>query len=225
MDKKDIKYEFKGLNLSEKDKTWGQERFQDYIISYPHLNQNLGNAQLLEELVWAEIVLERIKQGVEDKVKKDGDKIISPQDKDYASLQTARAQVMALKKELGMFEEKKNQDVFEIIQGLQEKFAEERKRNPLAFKTTCPHCGKAYCLKRRTENYEEFISPFFEDKILNNKPLMELYHTGVITKEQAAKVLGVNPKFIDWLDKNVYHLKVEDDNQEPPAEESAPTNQ
>ena len=118
-------------------------------------------------------------------------------------------QVLELKEKLGLFDEKDKLDAFKDIENAKKKFAEYRKEHPLSFKTTCPFCSKIYFLRRRTENYEPFISPFFaEDKILINKPLMELYFNKKITKEDVSKVLGTSEDYIDWLIKNFFNNKI-----------------
>lgn len=233
MEKSEIKYEFKGLNLPSEDREWGKTRFQEYLLSYPHLN-NLGNSHLLEELVWAEIMLERMKEQIgnlckkADSYKKEISKPQTISDKDQKSLQEARDQVLELKKKLGMFEERKDSDEFKKMRELEEKAAEYRRSHPLSFKVTSPFDGKIFYLKRRTEGYESFISPFYaDDKVVKNTPLHKLYKSGKITKEEAAEVLGVSPEYIDWLDEKIYHtgtkeVKVADVEIPTPTSEAPP---
>jgi len=127
MTQKQPNYHFEGLNLPEKDREWGRKLFDDYIAFFPHLN-NLGNARLLEELVWAEIMLERMKQAISEKCKatekhNQADTYTSTVgEKEQKNLQEARNQVLDLKKNLGMFEANKIKDSFQQIDELKAKF-------------------------------------------------------------------------------------------------------
>lgn len=232
MEDQDKSYSFEGTGLTEEQITWGRARFNEYLAAYPHLN-TLGNSQLLEELVWVEAILEANKQKRADIVNikakagspiKDSNDAVSRTLKD--DIQAGRDEVIALKTKLAMFEAHKDRDAYQTIQELMEKFETYRKNNPSSFKCTCPFCAKSFALMRRTDQYSEFISPFLEDKILNNKPLMEIYHQGLLSKEQVAKVLGVYPQFIDWLDAKCYGRKVAGAQEQsaPTHEESAPLN-
>jgi hypothetical protein len=231
MEDKDKIYQFSGTGLTEEQVSWGRNRFNEYLSAYPHLN-TLGNSQLLEELVWVEAILEANKQHRAEIINlkaKAGSAVSNSTDavskRLNEEIQTGRDEVITLKTKLAMFEAHKDRDAYQTIQELMEKFEAYRKQNPSSFKCTCPFCAKSFALMRRTDQYQEFISPFLEDKILNNKPLMELYHQSLLTKEQVAKVLGVYPQYVDWLDAKCYGRKVAgDEEQSAPThvEESAP---
>lgn len=221
MENKDKKYNFVGTGLTEEQKSWGSLRFDEYISSYPHLN-TLGNSQLLEELVWVEAVLEANKEAigviVNKKISKDSP-VSKTKDIVPSGLLTAveegRAEVINIKTKLGMFEERKDSDEFKKMRELEEKAAEYRLSHPLSFKTTCVHCGKSYGLKRRTENFEEFKSPFLDDKLIKNDSLWESYKDQQpLTKERVAEILGVSPLYIDWLAENIYHSGIKKDKVE-----------
>ena len=206
---KDSIYAFRGTGLGVSEKNSAKKRFEDYIVIYPHLNK-LSLLQLLEELVFLEAISERYKNKIakisKNKTVKDSNVVPSGLMKE---LQGNIQQILDLKEKLGLFESKKKLDAFKDIKDLKTKFAEYRKRNPLSFKVDCPHCSKIFFLKRRTENYEPFVSPFFaEDKILINKPLMELYFAKIITKKQTANVLGVASDYIDDIIIKFFKKKI-----------------
>ena len=199
---------FVGEGLLTGEKRWGSTRFKDYLASYPHLTK-LGNLQLLEELVWKEVIQERFKKQIGalglEKTGKDGTVTIEsiPKNIQEAADEGLRF-ITELKTKLGMFEDQKMSDAFKEFMALKAKASEYRKLHPLSFKCTCPFCAKIFYLKRRTEHFEEFKSPFAEDKVLNNKPLFELYKSGKLTREEVAGVLGVSPDYLDWLDEKIY---------------------
>lgn len=210
-----VAYKFVGSGLTETEKIWGEQRFKEYRESYPHLNKR-GTLQLLEDLVWREALQEKLKQQICDTDVENKRKIaageknvkneISKPVQD--SINDGLQQIVDLRTKLGMFEDQKVSDAFKAFQLMREKASEYRRAHPLLFKTTCPFCARGYGLKRRTTHFEEFISPFLEDKILNNRPLFALYKEGKLTKEDVAAVLGVSPKYVDWLDEKVFGNKV-----------------
>lgn len=198
-----IKDGFEGTGLSDSEKAWGVTRFAEYRKAFPHLNKQ-GNLYLLEELVWRECIQERFKIQVGE-LKKNAVTAMAPLSKDLTtSINDGLSQITEMKTKLGMFEEQKTLDSFKYIQETKEKFAAYRLAHPLVFKCTCPKCAFSFGIKRRMEHFEEFVSPFLESKILNNDPLFKLYKQGKITKDDVANVLGVSPKYVDWLDKKVY---------------------
>lgn len=210
MENKEIVYVFQGVGLTDDEKKWGKQRFRDYRSSYPHLNK-LGNLHLLEELVWKEVMQERFKIQIgklgEDKNKKntDGTNTLEPIPHHLQeSLDSGLQSIIELKTKLGMFEDQKTTDAFKDFLALKEKAAEYRKTHPLSFKCTCPYCAKVFYLKRRTEHFKEFKSPFAEDKVLNNRPLFAIYKEGRLTKEDMAAVLGVSPDYVAWLDEKIF---------------------
>lgn len=206
---KSIRYDFKGTGLEKEELSWAKKRFTEYRGAFPHLNK-LGSLQMLEDLVWRETIQERQKKQISfagtGKVRDDGTKfpdyVAKPLQESFDNIS---AQINDLKKNLGMFEEQKTTDEFKKIQELEEKVAEYRRTHPLSFKVTSPYDGKIFYLKRRTEGYEPFISPFYaDDKVLKNTPLYNLYKNGKITKQEMADVLGVSPDYVDWLIKKFY---------------------
>lgn len=213
MDENKKLYQFQGLGLTTSEKRVGKTNFEAYISNYPHLNKQSA-LQLLEELIYYELLQHRYKQKVANLNKKKRDEnaqVIPGTLKD--GMNENLEQIMKLKEKLGLFDSKEKLDAYQDIKNLEKKFEEYRKRNPLSFKVTCCHCSKIMFLKRRTENYEPFISPFFaEDKILINRPLMELYHKGKITKEEASDILGVTPDYLNWVDEKFF-LKKENNEQ------------
>ena len=65
-------------------------------------------------------------------------------------------------------------------------------------------------LKIRTEAWEALKHPFFQDKLLANRPLWKLYKDKKITKEDVANVLGCSAQYIDWLEKKIYQAPAQD---------------
>ena len=207
---KAIKDSFVGSGLNPEEIKYGQARHAEYKRTYPQLNK-LSNLQLLEELVWLECLQERFKNqvGVVTAPRPDpktGEiKMESVPKHLQESISNNLAQMMDLKTKLGLFEDQQSLDAFKDLEDLKKKAAEYRQQHPLSFKCTCPYCAKIFFLKRKTENYEEFKSPFYaEDKVLKNNELHACWKEGILPIERYAKALGVSSDYILWLDENIY---------------------
>lgn len=204
---KDSIYTFRGTGLGVSEKNSAKKRFEDYIVIYPHLNK-LSLLQLLEELVFLEAISERYKNKIakisKNKQVKDSNVVPSGLMKE---LKENTGQILELKTRLGLFDEKEKLDAYKDIENYKKKAAEYRKEHPLSFKTTCPFCSEIYFLRRKTENYEPHISPFFENKILVNRPLFEVYHNKKINKKEIADILGTSEDYIDWVEEKILKIK------------------
>lgn len=202
-------YRYQGLGLTTKERNAGKRRFENYQKTYPHLHK-LSDLQLLEHLVFLEILDERYKNRIgelsKNKTLKDVGIIPSGLLKD---LNDNSAEIVGLKEKLGLFADKEKLSPFQDFEDLKKKFKVYRDNHPLEFKTTCPWCAKIYFMKRRTKDFEPHISPFFDGggKILHNRPLMELYHKGKLTKEEVSLVLGTSADYVIWLEEKFYKGK------------------
>jgi hypothetical protein len=200
---------FMGTGLQPEEVSTGKVRYNEYRKIYPQLNK-LSNLTLLEELVWLECLQERYKKQVglitEPHKQADGTIKSEPIPKHIQeAIVTGLERIVDLKTKLGLFEDQKTLDAYKDLNDLFLKAAIYRKEHPLEFKCTCPHCTKIFFLKRRTTNYEEFISPFFpDDKVLKNTPLYLLYKNGKIDKTDFASVLGVSEDYVEWLEEKIY---------------------
>lgn len=210
MSEKDKIYTFKGTGLSTSERNTGRKRFEDYIALYPHLNK-LSLLQLLEELVFLEAISERYKNKIAKITKNKAVNAAGVVPSNLMKeLQDNTKQILELKEKLGLFDDKDKLDAYKDIENLQKKFNKYRGHNSLKFKTTCPFCSEIFFLKRKTENFEPHVSPFFEDKILVNRPLMKLYHESKITKQDVANVLGTPIDYVDWIEKKFFGKKDSD---------------
>jgi len=113
-------------------------------------------------------------------------------------------QMLVLREKLGLFENQKDNDPLKYIYDLEEKFKKWKEDHWDERKVSCPFCSKIFFLNIRTDKYTANKSPFFEGKVIANKPLFLLYKKGKITKQEVAEVLGVSPDYVDWLSRNYY---------------------
>jgi len=205
-----INYEFKGVGLNRSERQHGEKKFQNYCVHY-HIDA-YSDLQMLEELVYQEIMQERLKAKVtflEEKYKKE-DKEYSVPRHIVETMKINFEQILVIKEKLGMFENKEGKDGFIYIQQLKEKFKIWCQGNQGSRTIVCPHCSKIILLKIRTEAWEAQKHPFFKDKVLANRALWQLYKDEKITKAEVAAVLGCSVQYVDWLEKKIYQAPAQE---------------
>lgn len=184
---------FRGTGLEPAEKKWAGRRFNEYKANY-----NIGNfsdLQLLEEIVWREVLQERYKKSLEDKP-----------DARYIqnNLNDNLSQILILKEKLGLFETKK-EDEYKAFKVLENKFDIWKKEHIEERKVTCPFCSEIFFLNIRTDKYTESKLKLFKNKILCNEHLWKIYKEKKITKEEFAEILNVSPDYIDFLESKIYN--------------------
>lgn len=205
------KYEFRGIGLNKSEKYFGQKKFDEYVRIY-HIVQ-YSDMQLVDELVYKEILQEQLKIQIQDKKAKfdKANKLLEEKDKKEFSIPTYvmtamnnnLEQVLILKEKLGLLNTQTGDDGFKYITQLEEKFkiwCQENQDRTF----TCPHCSKQILLYMKQEYWETMKHPFFESKVLANKKLWQLYKENKITLKDVAEVLGCSEKFVNWLERKIY---------------------
>ena len=193
---------FKGTGLTHNEKRIAQRKFKKYKEIY-HID-SLSDIQLLESLVYRELLQERTKEQIKDDV--DKNQILKPASTRLMNIINNNEEcILILKEKLGLFEDKKVKDPFKHIQILKKKFKKWMSENQGSRTLICPHCSKLVLLKIRTKAWEALKHPFFKDRILANVHLWKLLKEGKITKDDIAKVLGCSSDYIDWLKEKIYN--------------------
>jgi len=192
--------DFDNSGLSSKgEKRWASNRFQDYRQKY-HID-NISDSQLLSELVFFEALQLRYRKSIEkfsnSITTSDTPKIPNAILK---ALNENLAQIIILKKELGLIrEDKTGDDPFIYIQTLKKKFAKWRESNQASRTIKCTHCSKMILLKIKTDIWEAQKHPYFKDQVLYNERLAKLFKEGIITKDDVAEILGCSEFYVKWL--------------------------
>lgn len=148
------------------------------------------------------IYLETIQVRLQDKMNEMNDKggVIPLQMID--SVHKNLREINELKSKLGLIGEKREEvksDAYKALELLKDKFKRWREENQGSRHLICPYCGKMVMLKIRTDAWEAQKSPLFQDRVLANKYLIQLYLEKKITQEDVAKVLEVSNDYVSWL--------------------------
>ena len=203
-------YQFVGTGLLTEELKWATKRFKEYRKYYSNVD-SYSDLQLLEELVIRETEQERYRTKMKDLAEETDDgtkkKALIPRTI-VEALDNNLEQILKLKDKLGLFEDKKQQSLYQYIEGLNKQFKLWREKNWSVRKLACPFCGKVFFLNIRTEKWKANKCPFFSGRTLANKPLMELYEAKKLTKEEVARVLGTSPDYVEWLQKKFKENKL-----------------
>ena len=196
---------FTGTGLNDEETQWGRDRFNEYCKNY-HIDQ-LSDLQILQELVYREALQERYKRriGEIEEANKTATKKASTK---YVqdSLNSNLDNIIKLREKLGLFREKKDNDPYEYLEQLEEKFEKHRKENAGDYSLVCPHCSKMIFLMFSVKNYKATKHGFFpRGRFLTNDHLWKLYREEKLTKEDLAQVFQTSPDYVDWLAKHIYH--------------------
>lgn len=220
MDNENSKYVYKGLGLNRTECKHGQQKFDEYCTVY-HITA-YSDLQLLEELIYREIMQENFKVQIEEKKKKTEteNKTLSEKDQKDVVIATYMVdamnqnleQIFSLKEKLGLINNQEGDDGFKYLQQLEEKFRLWEKENQASREVVCPHCSKLILLHIRTETWEAQKHPLFKDKILYNEHLVKMFLENKITSEDVAKVLGTSPSYVQWLIEK-WHQRKEKENE------------
>lgn len=199
MNEKDIEYKYVGVGLDTNEKRLGHKKFKDYIEKYNI--SSLSDLSLLEELVYLELLADKIKVNIAEKQEKcivDNKEFNVPKFL-IDSMNVNFEQIIAIKDKLGMFENKDGNDGFAYIQKIKEKFKRWEEENQASRTMVCPECSKMILLRIKPEVWEIQKHPFFQDKLLANKHLVVLYKAGKITAEDVGLILETSPAYTNWL--------------------------
>lgn len=189
--KNELNYKFQGTGLSTAEKKIAKKRFDKYIKAYPGID-NLSDFQLLENLMFREIVQEKYKEKIgslnKNKAVKDAQIIPEYLMKAYSNNEE---QILILKEKLGLFKEKNIDDPYKQHEILEKKFDIYRKEHPEEFKTTCPFCSEIFFLNIRTDKYQESKLKLYKNKVLCNEHLWKCYKEGLV--------------FVKWMSQHQKH--------------------
>lgn len=193
---KNLDFEITTLFISGDEKLKAKElltRYQeDFNIS------NVSEKNNLMKLVYYEILSVRIMKSINDIHKKN--KVVPVQVID--TLNKITDKISQLKEELNIG--KKDDTSSNFWETMKKKSKKWRENNQGSRLAICGKCGTTLLLKIRTDKYDCQVHPFFKDRILYNKKLVELYIEKKITKKELSEVFETSEDYINWLVKKLW---------------------
>jgi hypothetical protein len=196
-----------GLSLTDRK----EEKEYLYLFNKYRKGYHLSSAsdeEILKQICYWEILYKRLQHRLDKIEKAEGSPSVPITV--IKTLNDIQTQIVELKEKVGLFEEKKQDDPFQYIQRLKDRFRHWREENQASRFRICPHCSKTVLWMVRAESYDALKHPFFKDRYLTNDHLWQLYRENKITKLDMAKVLLGNKcestDYIDWLEKKLAHI-------------------
>jgi len=209
MAEENIKYEFRGIGLNKSEKYFGQKKFDEYIKVYKITQYS--DMQLVDEMVYKEILQEQLKEQIADKkakLEKNNKELPEKQKKEFSiptyimtAMNNNLEQILVLKEKLGLLNANTGDDAFKHFKILENKFKIWCEENQASRTFTCEHCSKTNCLYIKPDVWESQGHAFFKDRILGNPHLVKLYKEKKLTDVDVALILGTSPAYTEWLVK------------------------
>ena len=188
---------FVGLNKEEKEKAL--QHYNQYISE--HSFESLAEKSTLINLVYLEILNDRIKEFIEKEGKEKQGAIPLRMTEQLVENTT---QIMTLKEKLGMMKDKDSDTALNLLEELKEKALKYYEEHAGETYVKCPECQSLFRLLMKINGLEPAKATFFKGTTLYNEKLMELYHYKKLTREELAEILGVHSQYIDFIYNNIY---------------------
>ena len=196
------KLDIESLFVDKTEQKKASELLKKYIDEYTI--ESVSDKNSLFQLIQLEIISLRLQAVMNNLHVKDNAVPI-------AMIKTMHENITAittLKDKLGLNKEvEKVDEGYKALELLKKKFALYREENQGSRTLICPHCGQMTLLKIRMDKWLVAKHPFFKDRVLTNKHLIQLYKDKKITKEDVAKVLECSTDYIEWIISKHYSKK------------------
>ena len=180
----------------DEDKKQAKNLLSKYLDDYTP--ETVSDINTLRSILFLEVLNGRL----QDELNKDKESDHSTNARTVDTIHRNLNQILVLKDSLGLSKNKKDGNIKSVDQKIalmRKQFKVWRENNQASREAVCPYCGQQFLLRIRMEHWEEQKHPFFKDRILYNKPLIDLYLQKVITKEKLAEILECSPDYIDWV--------------------------
>ncbi len=189
--------EVEGMFTNRKEKKAARSLTKKYLQYFTP--QNISDQNNLKHLIFLEIVQVRLQVLLNEANDELGGAV---------GLKTLEAhnknlkEIADMKQRLGLIQDKKkDKDSLDKWKLLQKKAKVWRNENQASRTLVCPKCAGMTLLKIRTDIYDAQEHPYFQDRLLYNKRLVELYLDKKITDKDLALILNISTDYVGWLIK------------------------
>lgn len=192
IDDLEIVGQFDDPDEKKRGKELATKYFSDYTFEF------ISDKNTLKQLIYLEIVNERL-QKMLNEFYTDSRAVPTQM---MEALHKNVIQITTLKESLGLTKDTGDEDksdAMKALDTLKKKFKKWRAENNGSRTIICPECSKLVLLKIRTDAWEAQKHPFFIDRILANKALIDLYRKNRLTKRELADILMTSEDYIDWM--------------------------
>jgi len=182
-----------------------QELERALSLYYKYLDENsfenLAEKSSLITLVYLEILKERIQEFIKkEEIEKNGAIPLQMAEK----ILEIDTQIMEIKEKLSMLKDKNDSTFVKTWEELKKKALTYYNEHAGCTTVKCPHCQKLFNLLMDVSNLTPEKCSFFRGTTLYNEKLMKLYEEKRLTIDEVAEILGVHPKYINFIFENIY---------------------
>jgi len=178
-----------------------------YMSDY--IPETVSDINILRSVIYLEIFNKKLQKKLDDFEKVDNRSIININELILKNLE----KILKLKESIGMTKDKKSTErgsLEEKISLWKKQFDLWLRNNAASRYRVCPHCGQDIMLRIRMDKWDLVKHPFFKDRILHNKTLMDAYIKFINGKPVIAddnfisNVLEASPDYLKWLTDRFY---------------------
>jgi len=188
------------LFTNSEEKKAAKQLVKKYLTDFTP--ETISDINTLRSIIYLEVLdtrLQSVLNAVPDKIDL---KVVE-------AIHKNQTQILALKDSIGLSKLKQADSAKTVDQKLatiRKQFKLWCENNQASRNCTCPYCGQVFLLKIRMEYWEAQKHPFFKDRVLYNKPLVDLFLQGVIDKTKLAEILECAPDYIDWVLSKIHKV-------------------
>lgn len=181
------------IPLFPKEKKAFKSIYDKYIKVY-NITEEVDK-DLLIDLVYNKIIRLRYLDFIHEQSKKGTD---LPADA-IGNYHTIVNKIVQIETKMGLFNDKGGETPYSFVERMKRRFKAWMRKHQGSREVVCAHCSKVFFLKIRTDKYESDKHPFFEDKMLTNKKLIELYLDDRLTRKEVGEILQASEFYTDWI--------------------------
>ena len=179
------------------DKKQGKLLLKKYLNDF--IPESISDLNTLRDIIFLEIINGRFQIQIDETQKMDNASL-----RLVDTIHKNLVQIQDLKKSLYITRNTRKSDTvdgYSKIDMLKKQFKTYLAENQASRNCTCPYCGQMFLLRLRMKYWEEKKHPFFKDRVLGNKKLIELYFDKKLTQEDIEEILECGDEYLQWLIK------------------------
>lgn len=192
----DVELDVNSLFIDPKEKKLAKELLKRYLRDYTV--ETISDKNTLKQIIYFEVNHLRLQEHVN---RFNEESKVVPMQLQKGMIENSN-QILTLKNQLGLGN-KEESDSFKAMELLKKKFKIWKDENNGSRNMLCPHCGKMTLLKIKMDCWDTVKHPFFKDRVLANKKLLQMYKEGRISKVEFSEVLECSTDYIDFILKKI----------------------
>lgn len=180
---------------NENEKKAGKVLFRKYLFDF--IPESISDLNTLKDIVFLEVINVRF-QSEFNKIKK----VDATSLKLLDMLHRNQERILLLKKSLYITRDtrkKENAVGYSQVDMMRKQFEVWCENNQASRTKICPGCGQMILLRIKPDMWEIQKHPFFKDRILGNKKMIELYFEGKLTEDDIKEILDCGDGYLQWL--------------------------